>query len=64
MEDLFTLSYRSIAKLRDPVQDVADILQESQHRNAQLGITGLLLFGGQYFMQTLEGRPRTLGWFS
>lgn len=61
MEDLLTLSYRSIAKLRDPIQDVADILHECQKRNSQLGVTGILMFGGQYFMQTIEGPTDKVG---
>ena len=58
MEELLTISYRSFARLREPVGQINSILLESRYRNQQLGITGLLLFDGTYFMQTIEGPPR------
>lgn len=53
--DLVSFSYRSIAKLRDPIQGIAEIYEKGQARNRELGVTSLLLFGGQYFIQTIEG---------
>ncbi|MWD29689.1 blue light sensor protein [Aquicoccus sp. SCR17] len=54
---LFTLSYLSAAQLELSDADIAALANRSQVRNRNLDITGLLLFDGGYFMQTLEG-PR------
>lgn len=54
---LFTLSYLSAAQLELSDADIAALANTSQARNRNLDITGLLLFDGGYFMQTLEG-PR------
>lgn len=59
MTDFLTISYRSKGVLTDPVNEVASIVAQSQPRNAALGITGILLFDGRYFMQTIEGPPAT-----
>ncbi|WP_127904257.1 BLUF domain-containing protein [Solirhodobacter olei] len=61
MKDLLTISYRSVSRLNDPVNDVLAILSESQARNRRLGVTGLLLYDGTYFMQTIEGPPDETG---
>lgn len=55
MSELLTISYRSLARLREPTSQLQAILKESRRRNAELGITGILLFDGTYFMQTIEG---------
>ena len=55
MNELLTISYRSVAWLHDPVADVRSILGESHARNARHDVTGLLLFDGTYFLQTIEG---------
>lgn len=55
MNELLTISYRSVAWLHDPVADVRSILSESHARNARHDVTGLLLFDGTYFLQTIEG---------
>lgn len=55
MSDLLTISYRSLARLREPTNQLQAILKESRRRNVELGITGILLFDGTYFMQTIEG---------
>jgi hypothetical protein len=55
MSDLITISYRSKAVLSDPTRDVDDIVAESHSRNEARGITGILLFDGEFFMQTIEG---------
>lgn len=34
-----------------------ELTQRAQHRNAELGITGVLLYGGGRFLQLLEGEP-------
>ena len=61
MEDLFSISYRSVTKLRDPAEGCAAILAESSTQNAKMGITSLLLYSGQHFIQTIEGPVHTVG---
>ncbi len=39
---------------------VNDILSVSQRRNAQLQLTGMLLYTGSHFAQVLEGTPQAL----
>ncbi|ULB12133.1 BLUF domain-containing protein (plasmid) [Cereibacter azotoformans] len=53
--DLVSLSYRSRVRLSDPVGDMVRIMQSSRVRNPRLGITGILLYNGLHFVQTLEG---------
>jgi len=55
--NLLTISYRSEAILLDPIRDIISILEESRTRNAAHGITGVLLFDGTFFLQTIEGPP-------
>ncbi|AQS50071.1 hypothetical protein BMG03_19295 (plasmid) [Thioclava nitratireducens] len=57
MKDLLTISYRSVSCLRKPADEISSILSESLSRNQRLGITGLLLFDGNFLLQTLEGPP-------
>ncbi len=57
MTDLITISYRSKAVLTNPMRDVRKIVAESHRRNEAHGITGILLFDGEFFMQTIEGPP-------
>lgn len=61
MTGLFTISYRSIAKLRAPERELEAILAESRDRNARCGLTGLLMYDGVYFMQTIEGPFEDVG---
>ncbi|PTR06514.1 FAD-dependent sensor of blue light [Cereibacter azotoformans] len=53
--ELVSLSYRSRVRLSDPVGDMVRIMQSSRMRNPRLGITGILLYNGLHFVQTLEG---------
>ncbi|WP_168174513.1 MULTISPECIES: BLUF domain-containing protein [unclassified Thioclava] len=55
MTELLTITYRSFSCLRKPIEGISAILSESLDRNQRLGITGLLLFDGAYFLQTIEG---------
>ena len=55
MSELITISYRSKAVLSDPTRDLEDIVAEGHRRNEARGITGILLFDGEFFMQTIEG---------
>lgn len=52
-----TISYRSEALLSDPVRNLVSIVEESKRRNRAYDITGVLLFDGTFFMQTIEGPP-------
>lgn len=55
MSDLLTISYRSVTRSIEPIRDIAAIMSESLARNAEEDISGLLLFDGNYFLQTIEG---------
>ncbi|MGE3335422.1 MAG: BLUF domain-containing protein [Rhodospirillaceae bacterium] len=52
---LYHLIYVSDALPKLTDQDAQDILEVSRQRNSHLGITGMLLFADQRFMQILEG---------
>lgn len=43
-----------------PPDTVASIVARARVRNGELGITGLLVFGGQRFCQHIEGPPDAL----
>lgn len=59
MPQLFQLAYISRSTLHGSTeslkQQVEHILTTAQHNNAQVGITGALLYSGGYFCQILEG---------
>ncbi|MCE6950132.1 BLUF domain-containing protein [Cereibacter sphaeroides] len=57
ISDLVSLTYRSRLGLADPAAGILRILQASRVRNPRLGITGILLYNGFHFVQTIEG-PR------
>ena len=40
--------------------DVIGIIQQSESNNAERGITGVLLYDGEHFLQVLEGEARTV----
>ncbi|MEH6759071.1 MAG: BLUF domain-containing protein [Parasphingorhabdus sp.] len=52
-----SISYISTARSDLETSDFQIILDSANHRNAELGLTGLLAFNGLNFMQILEG-PR------
>jgi len=56
---LFRLVYSSRA---NPLQGeaVLDLLQHARENNRELGITGLLLYGQEIFLQVLEGERDTV----
>ncbi|MWP37257.1 blue light sensor protein [Rhodobacter sphaeroides] len=58
MDELVSLTYRSRVRLADPVADIVQIMRASRVRNLRLGITGILLYNGVHFVQTIEG-PRS-----
>lgn len=59
-EKMFSISYISYASHALTPQDLAQILKGARERNAQLNVTGILLYAGACFMQYLEGSQRDL----
>ena len=53
--ELISCCYRSLAAPGLTARDVLDIVKASQMRNAELGVTGALLYAGGRFLQWLEG---------
>ncbi len=56
---LTRLTYASRAAAHLNESDFKLILQQAQENNSRAGITGMLFFNKQYFLQTIEG-PRSL----
>jgi hypothetical protein len=52
---MISMLYLSTATEPFPASEVTALVQKAQETNARLGITGLLLFKSQQFMQLLEG---------
>jgi hypothetical protein len=52
---LIRLLYASRAKTIIDKTTVDSILAKSRHKNPELGITGILCYGGNIYMQVLEG---------
>ncbi len=51
------LIYTSLASREETAVDVSSILKTSERNNVSAGITGLLLFDGERYIQILEGLP-------
>ena len=47
--------YASIANTDMPLPDLLALLQQARQRNAEEGITGLLLYRDRFFLQLVEG---------
>lgn len=58
---VFSLSYRSEQRVDLAQGDLKAILDRSRSNNPGLGVTGVLLFDGRYYLQTLEGDARRVG---
>ncbi len=59
------LIYTSLARQPGTTKDVQDILQSSERNNVGTGVTGLLLFDGDRYIQILEGSAENVtGLFS
>lgn len=60
---LRVLTYISCSELLPiaPDQEVRNIVAVSQANNRDSGITGFLVYTGDYFVQILEGRPSSVG---
>ncbi|WP_201597313.1 BLUF domain-containing protein [Psychrobacter fulvigenes] len=54
---LVSMTYASRANPDVSAKDFNEILQQAQKNNAANGITGMLVFNKNYFLQTIEG-PR------
>jgi len=53
--ELTSLTYTSLARLDLQASDLEDIHRTARELNALDGITGLLVFNGIHFLQTIEG---------
>ena len=53
--DLFSIVYVSTAARPVPLADLMHLLDGAKRRNAEEGVTGLLLYSNTSFMQYLEG---------
>jgi len=51
------LVYTSMSDIHAEPDDVKDILASSERNNTAAGITGLLLYDGERYIQILEGEP-------
>ena len=60
MEQVTTLTYWSRATNPMGDDELLDLLRISRRNNARRGITGLLLYRDQYFLQVLEGPEREI----
>tara|TARA_R110001583_G_scaffold18663_3_gene73995 strand:- start:13366 stop:13782 length:417 start_codon:yes stop_codon:yes gene_type:complete len=57
---IFYLIYVSSAVQLLPEEELLLLLRQSQAKNLNLGITGMLLYKGGNFMQMLEGEEQTV----
>jgi EAL domain-containing protein (putative c-di-GMP-specific phosphodiesterase class I) len=60
MIDLIQIIYCSITKQKFTAQELAKILTIARERNANAGITGMLLYAQNSFFQVLEGESRQI----
>jgi hypothetical protein len=56
----FQLCYASTATCEMPRDELLALLTYARKRNADDGVTGLLLFQGGHFVQVLEGEPQSV----
>jgi hypothetical protein len=57
---MFSLVYVSAAVTWFSARELRALLDQCRHSNAELGITGMLLYKDGNFMQALEGEERTV----
>ena len=57
---LKSLTYTSLARLDLDASDLEAIHRSARELNALDGITGLLIFNGNHFLQIVEGSPRAI----
>ena len=53
--------YFSTAAVPQSAQTIADLLEVSRRRNGNEGVTGLLIAGGNRYLQAIEGEDSTVG---
>ena len=56
----YEVLYVSTLAPHQPINTVAEIAAKARHNNAQLDITGLLIFDGQRFCHQLEGIKKSV----
>jgi hypothetical protein len=54
-DPLYSLVYMSIAVAPMTARQLLELRDQSRDKNAKMGITGMLLYKGDHFMQVLEG---------
>ena len=58
--DIHQLIYASTATVKMDFSQVKDISSRASRNNERYGISGLLVYGGGYFLQILEGRQKEI----
>jgi hypothetical protein len=57
---LTSVTYTSLARSDLQEDDLEHIHRSARERNAQLGITGILIFNGTHFLQIIEGSESSI----
>ncbi|MEM9445551.1 MAG: BLUF domain-containing protein [Verrucomicrobiota bacterium] len=57
---MHSLLYSSVARYQMSKEDLLSLLNHSRENNIQSGITGMLIYNEQLFMQVLEGSKETI----
>jgi hypothetical protein len=57
---MISLTYLSSASRKLDQSDLEAILAVSRHNNAASGLSGMLLYADEHFIQTLEGEPEVV----
>src|SRR3954469_22342601 len=57
---MMQLIYRSAARVRFEQRQLTELLARARVNNAELGLTGMLLYDDGSFLQVLEGEPEPL----
>jgi hypothetical protein len=60
MAQLIQIIYASCATQAFSPEDLTDLLQQSRRDNQRLGLTGMLLYSDDSFLQVLEGEAATV----
>ena len=56
----FQLTYHSVAKPDISPEDIKEIMKVSAKNNAELDVTGCLIYHNKFFLQILEGEKETV----
>ena len=60
LRSMISLTYLSTAKAPFGDSELTQLLEDSRARNHAAGLTGMLLYAGGHFIQTLEGAPEVV----